>query len=118
MFSQGFVSFLLSFFLSLSSYLLSLFFSFLLSLMILPLDGQCSNKYPYTFFYFCKISPLKCSKGMHTLSFIRYCHVTTQISLQQFILLSAMNENIYSFTSLPELKLSFVFIFVNFMGKI
>lgn len=82
---------------------------FLLSLMIFPPIQ--------TMLCFCKMNPLKWSKCMGMFSFNRYCHITSQISLRQFTLLSAMNENIYSFTSLPELKLSFVFIFVNLMGK-
>lgn len=103
---------------SLSSFLLHPFLSsFLLSVMIPPQKcKQCSNKYSYAFFS-CKINPPKGPKGTRIFSFNLSCHITSQISLQQFTPLSAMNENIYFFTSLPELKLPFFFIFVNLMGK-
>lgn len=93
------------------------FFFFLCLWWFLPhlhQPRQCSNKYLYTFLNFCKINP---SPKVVT-KYINWCfHITVHTSLQQSTLLSAMNESIYVFTSLPEPKLSFFFIFVTSMGK-
>lgn len=87
------------------SFSLSFLSSFLISLVISlhpHQSRQCSNKYLFTFFNFCKIKPPKMVKGICIFIFNRYFHITVQISLQPFILLSAVNESIYVFTSLPE----------------
>lgn len=93
------------------------FFFFLISLMISPppiaQSRQCSNKSLYTFLNFCKINlPEVVTK------YIKRCfHITAHTSLQQSTLLSAMNESIYVFTSLPELEVIIFLIFVTSMGK-
>ena len=112
----SFLSFFLSFSrFSFSSIILSFFFLFLWwFLPNLHQSRQCSNKYLYTFLNFCKISP---SPKVVTKYITRWFYIVLHTSLQQSTLLSAMNESIYVFTSLPEPKLSFFFIFVTSMGK-
>ena len=108
-----FLSVLLSFFL----FLYHPFFFFLFLWWFLPnlhQSRQCSDKYLYTFLNFCKISP---SPKVVTKYITRWFYIVLHTSLQQSTLLSAMNESIYVFTSLPEPKLSFFFIFVTSMGK-
>lgn len=93
------------------------FFFFLFLWWFLPnlhQSRQCSDKYLYTFLNFCKISP---SPKVVTKYITRCFYMAVHTSLQQSTLLSAMNESIYVFTSLPEPKLSFFFIFVTSMGK-
>lgn len=113
----SFLSFFLSFCLVFPFPLSSFLFFFLFLWWFLPhlhQSRQCSNKSLYTFLNFCKINP---SPKVVTKYINRCFHITVRTSLQQSTLLSAMNESIYVFTSLPELKLSFFFIFVTSMGK-